>query len=260
MQTKRFWMIAATVVGLSAALNLSAAEAAGEAGTETAADAAPVKFSEAETLLWTTNQLKSITKPVRLKYEFKKYGSLEKGFTDSVVLDITKVKPDGMKEANLNFFTGDRHHYVPPYENINGNPVLAIYLEGDVYEMNRLTNGAWRYFQKRIKRALAEAAQVSDVTVDFNGHQVKAKQVKITPYATDPRAEQTQKYHRFANKEYLFTVSDDIPGYLYEIQTMTPADASDPKQPKDVPLLAETLKLVGVSDDPAPAAETSSPD
>ena len=258
----RLWMFAASVVGLLAALNLSAADAAGaDTGTEAAApaagtdaaanDAEPVQYSEAETLLWKTDQLKGISKPTRLKYEFKKAGSMEQGFTDSVVLNIVKVKPDGMKAANLQFFTGERHHYVPPYENINGNPVLAIYLEGDVYEMKRLTEGPWRYFQKQIKRALAENAEVTPVTVEFNGKKVPAKQVKIAPYAKDPRAQQTAKYHRFTNKTYVFTVSDDIPGYLYEIQTTTPAADSDPTQPKDAPpLLEESLKLVDVDNKP----------
>ena len=262
MQTLKLWMIAASVVGLSAALNLSAADAAGaDTGTEAAApaagttdatanDAEPVQYSEAETLLWKTDQLKGISKPTRLKYEFKKAGSLEQGFTDSVVLNIVKVKPDGMKAANLQFFTGERHHYVPPYENINGNPVLAIYLEGDVYEMKRLTEGPWRYFQKRIKRALAEDAEVTPVTVEFNGRKVQAKQIKIAPYAKDPRAQQTAKYHQFTNKTYVFTVSDDIPGYLYEIQTTTPVADPDPTQPKDVPLLEESLKLVEVDNKP----------
>ena len=47
------------------------------------------------------------------------------------------------------------------------NPILKVYLQGGVYEMNRLTdpNGAarerWRYFQRRIKYALAESATVA---------------------------------------------------------------------------------------------------
>jgi len=262
VQIKTFLMLAAPVVGLAAVLNVSAADAADDskataAPAAEAADAAPVKFSEAETLLWRTDQLKDIKKPTRLKYEFKKGGSLEKGFTDSVVLNIVKVKPDGMKAGNLQFFTGERHHYVPPYENIDGNPVLSIYLEGDVYEMKRLTGGSWIYFQKRIKRALAENAQVTPVTVTYDGREVQAKQVTISPYATDPRAQRTQKYHRFANKKYVFTVSDEIPGYLYEIQTTTPAEQSaganaaqpSASAPKG-PLLEETLKLVEVDHKP----------
>jgi len=203
-------------------------------------------YSEAETILWLTDQLKSIQEPVRLNYEFKKAGSLEEGFTDSVQLEITEMLPDGMKKANVTFFTGARRHYVPPYESINGNPLLAIYLHGDVLEMKRLTDGGWRYFHRRIKYAFAEAAEITPVDVDFNGRQVRAKQVKVTPYVDDPHAETSEKLHRLRNKVYLFTVSDDIPGYLYEIRTVVPPEktAADPSQP----LLEESLRLLAVED------------
>lgn len=203
-------------------------------------------YSEAETILWLTDQLKNIEKPVRLNYEFRKAGSLEEGFTDSVQLEITDMLPDGMKKANVNFLTGARQHHVPPYESINGNPLLAIYLHGDVLEMKRLTDGGWRYFHRRIKHAFAEAAEITPVDVDFDGRQLRAKQVKVTPYVDDPQAETSEKLHRLRNKVYLFTVSDDIPGYLYEIRTVVPAEktATDPAEP----LLEESLRLVAVED------------
>ena len=68
-----------------------------------------------------------------------------------------------MKKANVNFFTGARNHPVPPYESINGNPLLANFLHGYVLEMNRLTDGSWRYFHRRIKFAFADAAEITPV-------------------------------------------------------------------------------------------------
>jgi hypothetical protein len=206
----------------------------------------PESFSEAETVLWLTDQLKNIAKPSRLQYEFKKVGTLEEGFTDSVQLDIVELLPDGMKKANVNFFTGARNHYVPPYESINGNPLLAIFLHGDVLEMNRLTDGGWRYFHRRIKFAFADGAQITPVEIEFDGRKIAGKQVRITPYVDDPQTELSEKFRKLKDKVYLVTVSDDIPGYLYEIRTVVPA-------PQDAgvgagPLIEEYLKLVSVEE------------
>jgi len=216
------------------------------ADSESSDGTPPAQFSEAETILWLTDQLKNINKPTRLKYEFKKTGSLEEGFVDSVQLDITELLPDGMKKANVNFFTGARNHYVPPYESLNGNPLLAIYLHGDVLEMNRLTDGGWRYFQRRIKFAFAESAEVTPVEIEFNGQRVQGKQVKITPYVDDPQAEKSEKFRKLKDKTYLITISDNIPGYLFEIRAFVPSAKGATSL--DAPLLDEYLKLVSVED------------
>ena len=119
-----------------------------------------VILSEAEELLWETDQLANIDKIGTVRYEFERKGTMDEGFTDSVELSITDIKDDGMKSAAVIFFSGDRNQSVAPNESTNGNPVLGVYLQGDVYEMNRLTEGSWRYFHKRIKFALADDAKI----------------------------------------------------------------------------------------------------
>lgn len=202
-------------------------------------ESADVELSEAESVLWLTDQLANVTKPSRLEYSFERSGTMGDGFSDSIQLDVTRIKEDGLRSARVNFFTGERHQYVPPNERTNGNPVLAIFLQGDVYEMNRLTEGNWRYFHGRIKRAFAENAQVSDVQVNFGGVPAAAKKVLIAPYADDPRRPQFEKY---ADKTYEFVVSDQVPGYLYSIRTLIPGQ--DPVNGQ--PLVEEQLTLVNV--------------
>jgi hypothetical protein len=240
------------VVGDDAAADVAAAAA--DAGAD---DGASQPLSEAETVLWTTDQLHSIEKPLRLAYEFKKGGTFEEGFTDKIFLDILELLPDGMKRANVTFFTGERYHYVPPYDSINGNPVMAVYLHGDVLEMNRLTEGHWRYFQRRIKFALADAAQIEPVSVEFGGKTVEAKRITIKPYANDPKRERNEKYGRFADKVYTFTISDAVPGYLYRIEAVVPA-AKD-LTTGDAPLLEESITLTAVEELPATGASGATP-
>lgn len=201
-------------------------------------------ISAAETILWMGDQLKGIAAPATLKYEFRKAGSLEEGFTDRVHLHITELLPEGMKKATVDFFTGQRHLYIPPYEAINGNVLLAIFLQGDILEMKRLTEGGTRYFQQRIKYALATNARIADTEIEFDGRKLPAKRITITPYLDDPKAELNEKFRRLKDKAYAFTVSEQIPGYFYEIHTLVPAPADS--APGAGPVLEEYLRLTSV--------------
>lgn len=201
-------------------------------------------FSEAETLLWMTDQLAAVKAPSVLTYSFVKDGSFEKGFEDRIVFTVSKINPDGMKAAALDFFTGQRHFPVPPVDGTDVNPVLKVYFQGDVYEMNRLTDPdgksreRWRYFQRRIKFALAEEATVEPVKISFDGRDYDAKRIRFEPYKADPKR---AMFEKFADKRYLVTVADALPGYVYEIVTEVP-DENGP-----VPLLRDTLRLQSVA-------------
>jgi len=225
-----------------ACLMLAIALPASAADAQAAAEA-DVKFSEAETRMWMTNQLRGVTQPLELHYEFHKTGSLEPefNFNDKVDLKIEKINADGSKDGSIAFFSGEHSFPAPPMESSMVNPVLGHYLYGDVMQMNRLTdpNGEarerWRYFQRRIKFALSKNAVVKPVSFDFDGRSWKGYEISFTPYVNDPKR---NLFEKFAAKRYTVTVSDELPGYLYSIETIIP-DAK-PEQP---PLVHEVLKL-----------------
>ena len=234
-------MLAACALGLalaSAALAPAAAEDA--AGAAASAEAS---FSEAERLLWMTDQLRAVREPSVIGYEFKRTGTYEQGFEDTVEFTVTRVKPGGLKDGMLRFFSGERNFPVPPAEDTDINPVLKIYFQGDVYEMNRLTDPdgksreRWRYFQRRIKLALAEAAKVEPVTVEFEGKSYVAKAVSFAPFANDPKR---SEFEKFAGKSYKVVVADSLPGYLYSVETEIPGPPGAP------PLIREHLQLASV--------------
>lgn len=209
----------------------------GRMGDPAVVDPKSYEFAEAEAKLWMDNHLQNINKPGRLYYDFIKRGSFEEGFNDSVYLDILELNEDGSKNADLQFFTAERQQTVrrDNLVNVTGNPVLTIYMQGDVYEMNRLTDGSWRYFQRRIKSAFAEEATVEPVTFEFDGEQVSGEKISITPYVNDPRRRQ---FAAFAPKLYEFTLSEQVPGKLYQIKTVIPAQSPDQE-----PLIEEILTL-----------------
>ena len=209
----------------------------GRMGDSAVVDPATYEFAAAEKKLWLDNHLQNISSPGRLYYDFVKRGTFEQGFSDSVYLDILAINEDGSKNADLEFFTAERQQSVrrDNLVNVTGNPVLTIYMQGDVYEMNRLTEGSWRYFQRRIKSAFADGATIEPVTFEYDGGQVSGEKISITPYLNDPRRRQ---FAAFAPKLYEFILSDQVPGKLYRIKTVIPGASPDQE-----PLIEEILTL-----------------
>lgn len=195
------------------------------------------KFSRAETLLWLNEHLTNIDEPTEIRYDFSKTGTYEDGFTDKVILDVLEFHNDGSRSVKMQFFSGHRENKsIQPHQltEIHGNPVLGAYMQGDVYEMDRLTDGNWRYFHKRIKLALADNADIEKVEIEHQGKQLEGNKVTLAPYVKDPhRAE----FDKFADKTYEFIFSDEIPGELYQIKTVVPNNI---EQGAD-PLIVETL-------------------
>ena len=197
-------------------------------------------ISAAETLLFQTNHLENIDTPVTLTYAFKKVSNVEPGFDDEVQVEVNKINPDRSKVVVLRFLSGSRKLEIPDAGNLEGNPALLGFLEHDIVEMKRLTGGTTNYFRKRIRLALAQAAQVRPMTFTYNGKQVVGQEVKTQPYLDDPLHERFEKY---VNKSYVFVVSAQVPGGLYQIRTASSGSAKG-AQPEDKTLIEETLTLV----------------
>lgn len=244
----------AIVVGFVMVYAIAAAGGAGIQGNGT-------KISVAETLLFETDHLAHIKPPSILVYEFRKVSNTESGFVDKVQLDVTSSK--GKIDASLHFLTGPRNQAIPPLQDAHGNPVLLGFLERDVAEMKRLTGGSADYFRKRIRMVLATGAEVRAQTILYEGKNVQAQAIRIRPYLNDPMH---ARFEPYVNKTYVFIVSDQVPGGVYQLSTslgngVTTASASassrrhagadeHPASPvgavTPVPAIDETLTLVSV--------------
>ena len=213
---------------------IAAAALLGALGT---ARADPTDISRAETLLFMTPHLKDLQPPSRLHYAFRKGGTLEAGFSDTVDLDITG-QADGSKKGTARFFSGQHQINYPEIEHVEGNPVLMFYLERDIREMSRLTGGHPDHFRQMIRLALAESAQIKDIQIKVGGQTRLAQQITISPYASDPNRAQ---FERLAAKQYKFTICDTIPGAVYELRGVVAAASGSPK---DEAVIDETLTFV----------------
>ena len=195
------------------------------------------EFSNTENKLWMDKHLLNVEQPARLHYEFEKTGSYEDGFVDDVYLDIVKINEDNTRNTLLEFFSAEKKQKVSPSNvmNITGNPVIGIYLQGDVYEMNRLTDGHWKYFLREIKLAMADSNESERIAIEFNGEQYQGEKIILNPFNN---AKNKERLREFSDKRYEFTLSDTIPGKLYQIKTVI-NDAENP----DIPLMEEILTL-----------------
>jgi hypothetical protein len=206
-------------------------------------------YSAAERLLFMSEPLPALKPPLTLNYTFRKSGALEPGYEDRVAIDL-RAAPDGSCcSATGRFLTGEHAVMLPDVEQARSNPVLLYFLEHDVRDMKRLTNGAPAYFRKRIRLAIADEATVRDVALTYQGQTIAGRLVEIEPYRNDPTR---QRYARYADKAYHFYISDAVPGGIYGMRSVMRAPASG--QP---PLIVEQIFIEGGSA-PAepPATET----
>src|ERR1700682_2711223 len=76
------------------------------AGLATPAASSQDRISAAETLLFQTDHLRNVAPPATLSYAFRKTGSAESGFDDTVELRVRAA--GGAKRVSVAFFTGER--------------------------------------------------------------------------------------------------------------------------------------------------------
>lgn len=180
-----------------------------------------IELSNAEILLWMTNHMDNIKEPISIRYDFSRTGTYGDGFTDRIEMDVVELHDDGSRSTRMEFFTGPRKQPVHDQQlrSVTGNPVLAIFMQGDVMEMNRITEGSWRYFQRQIKHALSDTSEIEQVTLSHDGQNISGQKVTIAPFVDDPRR---PYFDRYADKTYEFIFSEDVPGMLYQIRTVIP--------------------------------------
>lgn len=176
-------------------------------------------ISQAEKMLFMTDHLKNVDEPAVIQYTYKHDGQLEPGFEDQVKVELKKGSNG--KTAKVHFLTGERKGLeLLPVDSALGNPVLLGFLERDLVEMKRLTGGATAYFRKRIRLALVDKAEVKPTTFTFDGKELKGHEISVRPYIDDPMKQRMEKY---VNKNYLFVLSDQVPGGIYQLRTTIPA-------------------------------------
>lgn len=171
---------------------------------------------------------------------------LEPSFEDKVSI---LVGPQGnANSVRVDLFSGKR---AQQFENLSktGNPVIVAVLEQDVKEMNKALGGSPFYFRNRLRQALTEDTSSQPTRIEFGGKTHDGWKVTLKPFANDPQ--NAYRLKEYAQRSYELTFSDDVPGGLYALKTVTPkADGGN--------LLVEELTLRGEGAAEPAAAEPAS--
>ena len=176
-------------------------------------------YTEVNNALFDKAHLKNIKQAGTLHYIYTRDSFIEGTHEDTVDLEVTNVRNTGRADTHIEFFTGPNKRPYEDRDNQQGNSTFVFFLEFDVHEMQRLTEGDWRYFQRRIRWALAKGTDGKDVEIDYQGGKVAGVQYIIQPYKNDPKKD---RYSLYANKYYIFTFSEEIPGEIYQVRTIVP--------------------------------------
>lgn len=177
--------------------------------------AAPAdQSSAAEQLLFESDHLAGLDGVSQLTYRFVHEG--DEAYTDRITLALTRdehglhVMPD--------FLSGDRHIGFPGVDGAHGNPLLLYFLEADLRDMQRQTQGKAEFFRRVVRRALAAPdLKVEDGDISLDGRQLHVQRVKFYPYHSDPRS--AERYPDLRDKVYEFVFSDAVPGRIVSLQS-----------------------------------------
>ena len=192
------------------------------------------ELTEVHKLLVTKDHLSNLKTPTKLKYIFRKTGTLEPGFNDRVVMIIPEKNDKGVHNIKFDFFSGYNKKDIKSADYRTNNPIFHAFWEHDIELMSRLTEGSWIYFRKRITWAMSDPYKFSikPAKCDLNGKKLDGQTIELKPYVDDY---ESKKFKKYANKIYFITLCDEVPGVIYEGSTLIPSDK------EDEPLMKETL-------------------
>jgi hypothetical protein len=184
------------------------------AGTPGSDDITP-----AERLIFTTDHLHGVEAQTELDY------AVVNSEQPSRTADLVKVLVLSQDNAKGDAQVSDHSGNVPlPNGGLQCNPVIIYFLERDISEMQSLTGGQRRYFQQRLRLALAAGPRIETVTSEAGGKSVSARRIVVQPYLNDPNAE---RFAQYTAKRYTFVLADDVPGQVVLIRTDVPGPNND---------------------------------
>ncbi|MEY8877390.1 MAG: hypothetical protein AB9M60_12835, partial [Leptothrix sp. (in: b-proteobacteria)] len=109
----------------------------------------------------------------------------------------------------------------------SSNPLLLYFLEFEVRRLQAASKGQAAHFRRRIRLALVDAAVVKDIEIDRAGQRVKAHEITVSPFLTDPYR---VRFEQEATRRYRFVIADDLPGQFAEIEVTQPGAGAKPRR------------------------------
>jgi len=177
--------------------------------------------------IYGSNHMALLPDKAVLVFDYRFDGSMvEQPFDDSVELDFTRHGGAEAFDVAATLFPQTRNLEIGPMSAASANPILLIFFQRDATQMSNGTGGSQHYFRNAIRRVLQtpDADSRRATTIELDGHQVAASEIRFRPFAADPNR---ARLRAFADKSYRVIVSDEVPGGIYEVQTETPEEDGD---------------------------------
>jgi hypothetical protein len=168
------------------------------------------------------DHLANTRQPRALRYGYVEEAQGKPRVTDRAVLTLRNGAAGACCDVHADYLSGPLAVNLPDVPEARGNPVVLYFLEGEVRRLQRTTGGQPAHFRRRIRQSLADAATVSDTTIQWGARSVPARLVRIAPFVDDPfRA----RFQDQAATEYAIVLSDAVPGGVYQLRALVPAEA-----------------------------------
>jgi hypothetical protein len=194
-------------------------------------------------VLFESRHLDQVTKGSEVTYRFERKVSDEKllgpGFADDIKLDVTKIGGNGEREVLFKVFTGEHARDPSSWPDLTINPIFIWYLDRAVAAYGQLSGGSHPYLKQKFREALRDKAQIEAINFGYNGKDVAAYRVTVTPYAGDPNSQSMQG---FEGSRFTIVVSDDVPGYFVDMVSAFESKSAA------APRLEEHISLVGMGE------------
>lgn len=223
---------------LLAAIAGAAAGFIGAIGANAANDSNP-----AVDMLFETKHITGIAPGTELVYKFERKPSNEKilgaGFSDDIRVKIESDAAEGKKNVLVQIYSGDRARDPQRITEMDGNPMLVVYLDNAVAHFRELAGGDRAYLKNAFSKEIGVSGKLEAVTITYKGEPVPGFRVSLTPYANDPAR---AKMRGFEGARFSIILSDKIPGHFAKmVSDFVNADKSGPS-------LEEVTTLDGVGD------------
>lgn len=198
---------------------------------------------KAHAVLFGSPHIASLPPGTALVYKFERSPSDQKllgeAFSDNITVTIDGEADPGKKNITVQVYSGNRAREPQRIGNMEGNPMLVVYLDNAVSHFRQLAGGDSAYLKGTFSRYLQERATIAPVTITYKGAAVPGYRVTATPYADDPAK---GKMNGYEGATFTIALSDKIPGHFAKmISTFKSTDQSAPS-------LEETTTLDGVGD------------
>jgi hypothetical protein len=153
-----------------------------------------------------------------LTYHFKRTASnpvvLGESFADDITLKVTAEQPEGVRDVDLQIYSGDRARELQRMPGRSANPIFLVYFNQVLSTYGRLAGGTSPYLWRAFSDALEKDAKMEPVSFDYDGRKVEGYRIAVIPYAKDVKA---AKMEGWENSKFDIVMSDNVPGEVVQM-------------------------------------------